>query len=81
MNITLNPLTLWQKHKSQQQIIRKQCKQLSLNMQFIAELFAEIAEKDERITRLEERLNKKGISRPQIYFYNPKRKIPSNNSQ
>lgn len=74
MNITLNPFALWQKHKSQQQIIRKQCKQLSLNMQFIAELFAEIAEKDERIKRLKERLNKKGISRPRSYFSAPKRK-------
>lgn len=36
-------------------IIRKQCKQLMFNMHFIAELFAEIAEKDERIKRLEDR--------------------------
>lgn len=55
MNITLNPFALWRKYQEQEHIINKQCKQLTLNMQFIAELFAEIAEKDERIKRLEDR--------------------------
>lgn len=55
MNIKMNPFVLWRKCQEQEQIISKQCKQLTLNMQFIAELFAEIAEKDERIKRLEDR--------------------------
>lgn len=57
MNITLNPFALWRKHKSQQQIIRKQCKQLTLNMQFIAELFAEISHKNKKIEQLEKQID------------------------
>lgn len=55
MAITLNPFALWRKYQEQEYIINKQCKQIMFNMQLISELFAEIAEKNERIKRLEDR--------------------------